>query len=301
MNSRVFVASSKDQIEIARAIRDGLRDYGSCEIWDEVTWAPSKSTLDNLLSFVDRYDFAVFVVTPDDLSNVEGKPSWKPRDNVVFEYGLFMGELGPERCFLVAPWGQKDFHLPTDLAGIVRPTYSSVECARGDRNLRSVVGGACGEIGGVIRRLGPQFGSTVFIVNKKSSHCIEILGSQSDLDDVPVQQHRILNRLHQMWGLRKMADGTFRITNMKSRKCLEAVAGEPLSRIRQTDETGSPNQRWRISDARQDGSFQIFSSAEVPLAVDSTTSATPIVLDPKARDDADSWFILFTRFELFEL
>jgi predicted nucleotide-binding protein len=205
MKTTVFISSSKNQIKLARAIRQRLRRYAKCEVWDEVAWTQGKSTLENLLSFTHRYDFAVFVLAPDDLSNVNGKPSWKPRDNVVFEYGLFMGELGPKRCFLVAPWGQEDFHLPTDLAGIYHPAYSPVEFEREGQDLLEVVSSACREVGRVIQDSGPRFGSMAFIVNKKSRLCMEILGSQYDWDDVPIQLHRILNRVHPGVGLARNA------------------------------------------------------------------------------------------------
>jgi predicted nucleotide-binding protein len=195
MRSEVFIGSSKDRLDIARVIREGLQGYATCVVWDEADWNPGSSAFDNLLTFLDRYDFGVFVLSPDDLSNLHGQPSWRPRDNVVFELGLFTGRLGKERSFLVAPWGEKDFHLPTDLLGIHRPSYDANEYKRPDHNLRSVFGPACRLIGENIKRRGPRLGSLVYIVNKNSGQCMEVLGSRSMDDDVPIQQHAILLRV----------------------------------------------------------------------------------------------------------
>jgi len=62
-------------------------------------------------------DFAVLVATPDDPTTIRGVDKLAPRDNVIFELGLFMGALGRNRCFLVQQ-DNPDLHLPTDLLGV---------------------------------------------------------------------------------------------------------------------------------------------------------------------------------------
>jgi predicted nucleotide-binding protein len=45
-----------------------------------------------------------------------------PRDNVVFEAGLFAGALGFDRLFVATPRGVH-IRIPSDLAGFNRTTY----------------------------------------------------------------------------------------------------------------------------------------------------------------------------------
>ena len=47
-----------------------------------------------------------------------------PRDNIVFELGLFMGALGRSRTFLVQPRGA-GLKVPSDLMGITPLTYEA--------------------------------------------------------------------------------------------------------------------------------------------------------------------------------
>jgi hypothetical protein len=58
----------------------------------------------------------------------------KPRDNVVFEMGLFLGSLGLTRAFLFA---DKKANLPSDYNGISIPTFSSKKISI--RNLQGVI------------------------------------------------------------------------------------------------------------------------------------------------------------------
>jgi len=52
-----------------------------------------------------RFDFAALVLTADDLTASRQVVSLGPRDNVLFELGLFMGRLGRSRTFVIRPPG----------------------------------------------------------------------------------------------------------------------------------------------------------------------------------------------------
>jgi len=87
--------------------------------WDKAVFSPSGTTLDTLIDQSKKVDFAIFALTKDDLSVDKHKTDrWLPRDNVIFEIGLFMGELSKDRTYLVID--QNDFKklkLPSDLHG----------------------------------------------------------------------------------------------------------------------------------------------------------------------------------------
>src|SRR5262249_33890146 len=69
-----------------------------------------------------KYDFAVFLITPDDIIEFRGSNYLVARDNVLFEAGLFFTRLGRKRTLLVTPRRSKEdnlsFHLPSDLEGL---------------------------------------------------------------------------------------------------------------------------------------------------------------------------------------
>jgi hypothetical protein len=82
----------------------------------------SDNALDNLIKAVSDCDFAVFVFQPDDIVRIRDQERRMARDNVVFEFGLFVGGLGKERVFYLVPKGSDGMRLPTDLIG-VSPGY----------------------------------------------------------------------------------------------------------------------------------------------------------------------------------
>ena len=51
-------------------------------------------SLDSLLKAGSMFDFGILVATKDDKTKSRDKGFETPRDNVIFEFGLFMGRLG---------------------------------------------------------------------------------------------------------------------------------------------------------------------------------------------------------------
>jgi len=146
----VFVGSSSEGLRVAQAIQSQLADVGEVERWDEDVFALGSGALESLLQALNRFDFAAFVLTPDDLIVSRGAQQTSARDNVLIELGLFMGRLGRERTFLVCCKDDK-IKFPSDLAGITFATYSKPS---DDSKLISAVGPACTRIRNVIEALG---------------------------------------------------------------------------------------------------------------------------------------------------
>lgn len=115
---RVFVASSSEQIDVAKSAAAALQSPRlEAKVWDEETFDFSDSYMESLEKELERADFAVVLLTADDTANVRRKKVNLPRDNVIFELGLFTGRLGRKRCFFVID-GASDTQVASDLSGI---------------------------------------------------------------------------------------------------------------------------------------------------------------------------------------
>lgn len=105
-------------------------------VWTHGVFRPGRHALSDLVDRARTVDFAIMVLGADDDVESRSEKAQAPRDNVVFELGLFMGALGPERTYMVLPAGVK-LKLPTDLAGITHLPYP----ARADKNMAAALSG----------------------------------------------------------------------------------------------------------------------------------------------------------------
>lgn len=122
---RIFLGSSGKQANLLQALTNGLGDVAHVEPWT-VVFNPGVSTLERLVELTREVDFAAFVFAQDDWTTV-GAPAAdggqaSPRDNVVFEAGLFGGALGMRRTFILHA---NDAKLPTDLLGLTCVRYDA--------------------------------------------------------------------------------------------------------------------------------------------------------------------------------
>ncbi len=120
----LFIGSSVEGLPVAREIVSGLK-HGPivARIWSQPgLFSPSGMSIDILLKEVTSVDFAVFVFGPDDKIASRLADYEVPRDNVVFELGLFMGGLARDRAFIVKDQNV-DVKIPTDLLGLTPITY----------------------------------------------------------------------------------------------------------------------------------------------------------------------------------
>jgi hypothetical protein len=123
---RIFLGSSGKQAKLLQALTRGLEDVAHVEPWT-TSFNPGTTTLERLLELTREVDFAAFVFARDDwtgnsppVSDLSGSGQASPRDNVVFEAGLFGGVLGMRRTFILHASGSK---LPTDLLGLTCVRY----------------------------------------------------------------------------------------------------------------------------------------------------------------------------------
>ena len=123
---RIFLGSSGKQEKLLQALTSGLADVAHVEPWT-TSFNPGTTTLERLLELTHEVDFAAFVFARDDWTSTSPSASpppesaqASPRDNVVFEAGLFGGALGMRRTFILHASGAK---LPSDLLGLTCIRY----------------------------------------------------------------------------------------------------------------------------------------------------------------------------------
>lgn len=115
--AHLFIGCSVGSLPFARAISDDLQFDFDVNIWCQDTFKLNHTTLEDLMSELEDADFASFVFLPEDELNKKNIVKLSVRDNVLFEYGLFLGKLGKDRvsfCTIL----NAEMHLPTDLLGV---------------------------------------------------------------------------------------------------------------------------------------------------------------------------------------
>ena len=134
---RIFLGSSGKQEKLLKALTRGLEPVANVEPWT-TSFDPGTTTLQRLIDLSGEVDFAAFVFASDDwttgdapMSDAEpGQAS--PRDNVVFEAGLFGSSLGMHRTFILHASGAK---LPSDLLGLTTVRYDEATTASEVRSI----------------------------------------------------------------------------------------------------------------------------------------------------------------------
>lgn len=123
MNSEIFIVHGHDEalkIEVARTIeRAGL----------DVTILHEKpneglTIIQKLEKYAATAGYAVILMTPDDKgkSKKETKYKDRARQNVVLEWGYFVGKLGADRVCAIHT---ENIELPSDISGILYITYDN--------------------------------------------------------------------------------------------------------------------------------------------------------------------------------
>jgi Predicted nucleotide-binding protein containing TIR-like domain len=162
---RIFLGSSGKQAKLLQALTRGLEEVAHVDPWT-TSFNPGTTTLDRLVELAHEVDFAAFVFARDDWTTTSpaASPSPEtgqdsPRDNVVFEAGLFGGVLGMRRTFILHAHGSK---LPSDLLGLTCVRYGDATTLSEMREVEQKLRNAIENEGRVARIEGPwwQFSLT---------------------------------------------------------------------------------------------------------------------------------------------
>ena len=113
----VFIAGTKETLNIARNLQHSVSEYANATLWTEGIFNLGISVVESLMKEAENTDLAVFIFGSDDLliNNIGVNQSL--RQNLIFELGLFIGKIGSSRVILAIPENIK-FHIPSDLMGL---------------------------------------------------------------------------------------------------------------------------------------------------------------------------------------
>ena len=123
---RIFVGASSEAEEIDREVRRIIENLGAQAIgWRDIPKS-GDNMVDVLVGLPSSVDGALLIVTPDDITHSRSMDRMAPRDNVIFELGIFISRLGKHRTGIihVVSENQSKAALPTDLNGLTTTKYS---------------------------------------------------------------------------------------------------------------------------------------------------------------------------------
>lgn len=127
IKKRLFIGSSSEELKLAEIVRDTLSSDFDVTIWNDNVWDSAvfkinQNFLADLLKASLQFDYGILLGTTDDKVIVRGQEVLQPRDNVLFELGLFTGRLGTSKCaFLI----DKEIKLPSDFNGLTLARFKA--------------------------------------------------------------------------------------------------------------------------------------------------------------------------------
>lgn len=149
---KLFIGSSAEYLEVAYAIQEGLlHEDVSVNVWSQDCFRPSEGTLASLERAAQNSDFALLLFGGEDLVISRDEEKSAPRDNVIYELGLFTGRLSSQRVYFAKEIGV-DLKMPSDLLGITPIQYRR----KGDEALSISVQPICNKLVQMINLHGPK-------------------------------------------------------------------------------------------------------------------------------------------------
>jgi hypothetical protein len=117
---RVFIGSSTEELPLAEIAKKQLSTDFDVTIWNDNLWDTAvfrlnQNFLSDLMKASLQFDFGILLGTADDKVQYRGNEVLQPRDNVLFELGLFIGRLGTSKCAFII---DKEIKFPSDFQGI---------------------------------------------------------------------------------------------------------------------------------------------------------------------------------------
>jgi hypothetical protein len=115
---KIFVASSTEALKDARQVCTWIRE-ADCEpnLWCD-SYGPGEHTVISLKRTAMASDAAIFIFSEDDKISFRGNLLSSPRDNIIFEIGLFIGSFENESIKRAIYCVTGEVKVASDLAGL---------------------------------------------------------------------------------------------------------------------------------------------------------------------------------------
>ena len=129
IKKKLFIGSSSEELKLAEQVKLLLDSDFEVTIWNDNVWDTAifkinQNFLADLLKASLQFDYGILLGTSDDKVMFRGKEMLQPRDNVLFELGLFTGRLGTSKCaFLI----DKEIKLPSDFNGLTLARFDKAD------------------------------------------------------------------------------------------------------------------------------------------------------------------------------
>lgn len=122
MKIPVFIGSAKESEWYAKKLQEYLKQDFDITLWSEGFFGAGDLTYEKLTTAAISFKYAILVGGSDDLVGrmKTGEESFKPRDNVYFELGLFSGVLTPKRVFFIV---SENIQVASDFYGVTLLQY----------------------------------------------------------------------------------------------------------------------------------------------------------------------------------
>lgn len=114
---KFFIGSSREASQSLDWLSQLIEGWHH-EVWrwdDAGMFSPGITVLERLIEISQSVDAAIFVFSDDDKTWYRGEEIDQPRDNILIEYGMFTGRLGPRRAIICVKGRPR---IATDIQGI---------------------------------------------------------------------------------------------------------------------------------------------------------------------------------------
>lgn len=115
MKPRIFIGSSTEGLAVAQRIKTFFEPDYDCYIWNDGIFQFNEGFLETLLKSASLFDFGFMIFAADDISRIRNQEYNTARDNVLFEYGLFLGRVGIDRAYIIK---EDTVKIPSDILGV---------------------------------------------------------------------------------------------------------------------------------------------------------------------------------------